>query len=103
MSRSIGRAAVWAWSPKRQLAEFVTALKEQRDAIRQWDANRNHLVQVVFNLVPLSNGHGDQSSGTEWVGARLRPCRHRQHGADDPQNRRASVSPSTTTSSTRPT
>ena len=34
---------------------FVDALGKARAAIRQWDSNRNHLVQVVFNLVPLSS------------------------------------------------
>jgi hypothetical protein len=39
----------------KSLAVFVDALGKTRAAIRQWDANRNHLVQVVFNLVPLSS------------------------------------------------
>ena len=38
-----------------QLAEVVEAFRLQRAAIRQWDANHNRLVQVVFNLVPLSS------------------------------------------------
>jgi len=41
--------------PQEELAEVVEAFRKQRAAIRQWDANRYRLVQVVFNLVPLSS------------------------------------------------
>jgi formylglycine-generating enzyme required for sulfatase activity len=41
--------------PQQKLAQFVSVLTEYRDALRQWDANRDHMVQVVFNLVPLSS------------------------------------------------
>ena len=34
---------------------FIGGLTKTRDAIRVWDPNRNHPVQVVFNLVPLSS------------------------------------------------
>lgn len=40
---------------QKELQEFVTELGKTRDAIRAWDPNRHHLVQVVFNLVPLSS------------------------------------------------
>lgn len=40
---------------KKELADFVEALRRNRDAIRQWDPNKNHMIQVVFNLVPLSS------------------------------------------------
>lgn len=34
---------------------FIDSLTKTREGIRRWDSNRNHCVQVVFNLVPLSS------------------------------------------------
>ncbi len=40
---------------QKNLAEFVDAMQQNRDAIRKWDPNPRHMCQVVFNLVPLSS------------------------------------------------
>jgi formylglycine-generating enzyme required for sulfatase activity len=42
-------------SDQQELKRFVDTLDRNRAALRQWDPNRLHMVQTVFNLVPLSS------------------------------------------------
>lgn len=40
---------------QKERTAFVDGLGKLRESLRQWDSNRNHMVQVVYNLVPLSS------------------------------------------------
>jgi hypothetical protein len=40
---------------QQRLREFVDAFQSLRRSIREWDDNPDHMISVVFNLVPLSS------------------------------------------------